>query len=107
MTRELELDRCDGTVEYLHHDTSEDRFAVELVSDIAPVLARNKALYNEGDGYGATREWRRVASFPPILREILKRIWGADPFARGNEALLRRVLNDPELRHFRTAPGRI
>jgi hypothetical protein len=107
MSRDRELDRHDGLVEYLHYDEGEDRFALELVSDVAPVIERNKALYNDGDGYAESREWRRVASFPPIMREIAKQIWGADPFAKGNEDLLKRLLNDPELRHFRTAPGRI
>ncbi|MBV9521600.1 MAG: hypothetical protein JO010_02330 [Alphaproteobacteria bacterium] len=102
-----ELDRHDGMIEYLHHDETEDRFALELVSDVAPVIERNKALFNDGDGFAPSREWRRVASFPPIMREIAKRIWGADPFLKGNEELLRRLLNDPDLRHFRTAPGRI
>jgi hypothetical protein len=107
MARDLLLDRYDGLEEYLHVDDGEDHFAVELVSDVEPVIERNKALFNEGDGFGATREWKRVASFPPIIREITKRVWGADPFAAGNEELLRRLLNDPDLRHFRTAPGRV
>jgi hypothetical protein len=107
MARDRLLDRYDGLAEYLHYDESDDHFAVELVSDVEPDIERNKALYAEGDGFGATREWKRVASFPPIIREITTRIWGADPFASGNEELLRRLLNDPDLRHFRTAPGRI
>ena len=107
MARDLLLDRYDGLEEFLHFDDGEDHFAVELVSDVEPVIERNKALFNEGDGFGATRELKRVASFPPIIREITKRVWGADPFAAGNEELLRRLLNDPDLRHFRTAPGRV
>jgi len=107
MTRYRELDRYDGIVEYLHYDDAEDRFAVELVADIEPTIERNKALYADGDGYAPSREWRRVASFPPIVVEIFKRQWGADPFKKGNEDLLHRLLNDPDLRHFRTAPGRI
>jgi hypothetical protein len=107
MARDLLLDRYDGLEEFLHFDDGEYHFAVELVSDVEPVIERNKALFNEGDGFGATREWKRVASFPPIIREITKRVWGADPFAAGNEELLRRLLNDPDLRHFRTAPGRV
>jgi hypothetical protein len=107
MARDLLLDRYDGLEEYLHFDPDGEHFAVELVSDVEPVIERNKALYTEGDGFGPSREWQRVASFPPIIREITMQIWGADPFASGNEELLRRLLNDPDLRHFRTAPGRI
>jgi hypothetical protein len=103
-----ELDRHDGMVERLHWDEEGGRAAVELIADIEPVLERNKALAAAEDGgWSPSREWRRVASFPPIVVEIFKRRWGADPFARGNEALLKRLLNDPDLRHFRTAPGRI
>jgi hypothetical protein len=106
-TRRL-LDRVDGAAEFLVHDAAEDRFALETVADVAPVLERNKKLLAADDaGWSPTREWRRVASFPPIVIEIFKRRWGADPLARGNEALLRRLLNDPDLRHLRTAPGRI
>lgn len=102
-----ELDSYDGLVERLHYDEAEDRAALELVADITEVIERNKALMNDGDGYSPSREWRRVASFPPIVVEIFRKTWGADPFRRGNEDLLRRLLNDPDLRHFRTAPGRI
>ncbi|MBX6367953.1 MAG: hypothetical protein IRZ04_08225 [Rhodospirillales bacterium] len=102
------LDNVDGAAEFLLYDEAEDRFAVESVADITPVIERNKALFTADDGgWSPTREWRRVASFPPIVIEIFKRRWGADPLARGNEALLRRLLNEPELRHFRTAPGSI
>lgn len=102
------LDNVDGAAEFLLYDEAEDRFAVESVADITSVIERNKALFTADDGgWSPTREWRRVASFPPIVIEIFKRRWGADPLARGNEALLRRLLNEPELRHFRTAPGTI
>lgn len=107
MSAWLELDRYDGMVERLHHDETADRFHLETIADIEPVLERNKALQTEGDGYSPSREWRRVASIPPIVVEIWKRQWGADPLAPGNDELLRRLLNDPDLRHFRTAPGRI
>jgi hypothetical protein len=106
-TRRL-IERACGAAEFLVHDEAEDRFAVETVADIGPVIERNKSLIAADDGgWSPTREWRRVASFPPVVIEIFKRRWGADPLARGNEALLRRLLNDPDLRHFRTAPGRV
>lgn len=98
----------DGTAEWLSLDEGEGRFAIETVADVEPLVERNKRLaLDEDGGWSATREWRRVASFPPIVLEIFRRRWGADPFARGNEALLKRLLNDPDLRHFRTAPGRV
>jgi hypothetical protein len=100
------LDRCDGAIEFLHHDEDGDRFIVETVADIEPVVEANKVSFNDSRRV-AGAEFRRVASYPPIVREIYARLWGADPFAKGNEELLRRLLNDPDLRHFRTAPGRV
>jgi hypothetical protein len=98
----------DGTTEWLSPDDGEGRFVVETRADVEPLLERNKRLaLAEDGGWSRSREWRRVASFPPIAVEIFRRRWGADPFARGNEKLLRRLLNDPDLRHFRTAPGRV
>ena len=102
----LVLDRYDGAVELLHHDEDGDCFAVETVADIEGVIEANKAAFNEA-GTARGSEFRRVASYPPIVRDIYARLWGADPFARGNEELLKRLLNDPDLRHFRTMPGRV
>jgi len=106
MTGKLLVECCDGAFEYLHHDEDGDRFVIETVADLEPVIEANKAAFNEA---GAARgsEFRRVASYPPIVRDIYARLWGADPFARGNEELLKRLLNDPDLRHFRTMPGRV
>lgn len=102
------LDWHSGMTEFLHQDAADpDSFAIEFVADVEPVIERNKALYNDGDGYGPSREWKRLASFPPIVVEIYKKLWGADPMAKGNEQLLHRMLNDPDLRHFRTAPGSV
>lgn len=101
------IDAHSGHVEYLHLDEAEGVGAIELVGDVGPVIERNKALARDGGGYAPSGEWRRVASFPPIVIEVVKRLHGADPLARGNEDLLRRLLNDPDLRHFRTSPGRV
>lgn len=102
------LDRHSGLTEFLHQDASDpDSFAIEFVADVEPAIERNRALYNDGDGYTPSRDLQWVASFPPIVIEIYKKLWGADPLAKGNEQLLHRMINDPDLRHFRTAPGRI
>jgi hypothetical protein len=107
MTRQL-LDAGAAGAQWLLYDAAEDRFAVETAADLGPLIERNKRLLAAEDrGWSGSREWRRVASLPPIAIEIWKRRWGADPLRRGNEALLKRLLEDPELRHFRTAPGRL
>lgn len=101
------LDQHSGWREYLRYDETEDTFAIEFEADVEPVLEANKRRQNDGtNGYGESREWRQVASIPPIVVEIWKRRYGVDPLARGNEHLLRRLLNDPENRFLRVSEGR-
>jgi hypothetical protein len=40
-----------------------------------------------------------------LIVELWKKQYGADPLAKGNETLLRRLLNDPDLRFLRTSSG--
>ena len=94
----------DGVAEALvfHGDGS---FALRRSQDVAPALEANKRLQGAGDGYTPSRDLRRVASIPTVVQFEWIRRCGVDPLARGNEALLRRLLNDPDWRHLRTAPG--
>lgn len=94
----------DGVAESLvfHSDGS---FALRRSQDVEPALEANKRLQAMGDGYSASRDLRRIASIPAVVQFEWIRRYGADPLARGNEALLRRLLNDPDWRHLRTAPG--
>lgn len=96
-----------GYRQYLHQDPAdENSFAFELEADVEPTIEHNKRLYNEDNrGFSPGGNIQRIASFPPIVIEIFKKRYGADPLAKGNEQLLLRLLNDPDLRHFRTAPG--
>jgi hypothetical protein len=107
MTERLLLDQHSGWDEYLVQDAAdESRYTIEMEADVEPVVERNKRLYDLDDrGYTPSRSMQHVASFPPIVIEIFKQRYGADPLKKGNEALLNRLLNDPDLRFFRTAPG--
>lgn len=101
------IDVTDGVVTRLLVDEMAQKATVNYRQDVEPHLDNNKALYNHNDGYSQSREWRRVASVPPGVQLQMIAEYGADPFKRGNETLLRRVLNDPKWRYLRTAPGRI
>jgi hypothetical protein len=98
------LDQYDGITEYLLYDETEDRFAIKQVYDAEKLIERNKALFNEGL-QNRKSEFRRVASYTPHAVEFFRQMYGADPFAKGNETLLERIINDPELLYFRTLPG--
>ncbi len=101
----IELDRYGGMVELLHHDESEDRFHIETVSDVEPILDLNKASQNDGTrGYGATREWRLKARIPNVIALKLLTEKGIDVMDKAvwDDGTMDRVLNDPDYRYLRT-----
>ncbi len=98
--------RHDGFTEYLQFDNDDETGHIVRVADVEPVIEANKRAQSDNPaGYGVTREWQHVARVPVMVQfEWIKR-YGADPLAPGNEALLTRVLNDPEWRYLRTGGG--
>lgn len=107
MSRLLEK-TADGGELYFSHDTSEERFVLHYRQDVEPVIEYNKARQNDGTGgWSPTRELRHVARIPlGVLQQWIEK-YGVDPTARGQEDLLRRLLNDPENKYLRVGTGRI
>lgn len=100
MSRDL-IDQYNGMNEYLDWDGA-DGFAITQVADVGAALKAAKA---EQDGFQRYGDWTKAASYPPIVVDIYRKIWGADPLK--NPDLLDRMLNDPDLKAFRTNPGRM
>ena len=59
------------------------------------------------DGYGPTREWRRVASIPNIILEKWYKEEGIRWWDSEDMAKLAAKLDDPEWSYLRTAPGHV
>ncbi len=92
----------DGVVTNALYEEAEDALHVETVQDVEPILDHNKRLMTMNDGYSPSRDLRRVASIPNVIWERLMREGIAD-----DPKALKRWLNDPDNRYFRTAPGRV
>ncbi len=76
--------------------------------DIEAIIEANKRDYNDGTkGYTASRDLRHIARIWPTEQVKMIKQYGADPFAPGNEDLLDRVLDDPDWRFLRCAPGTV
>jgi hypothetical protein len=93
-----------------HHwvDNGDGTFKVVSSQDVAPILERNKAMANHNDGYSPSRELRRVAFIPDIIRQkwLDEEGWDAyRPDLYGDKLVQK--LNDPEWRYLRTAEGRV
>ncbi len=104
------LGSYDGIEEWLvFDDVDGDVYHLEFRCDVEDLLDVNKALRNVGDGKGMSPsgEWKEIAHFPVHAPAFFTEKLGADPFKRGNEDLLKRILNDSDYRHFRASTGRI
>ena len=97
-----------GDVAHYAEDDDNGGLLIHSVQDVAPVLERNKALQTANDGYSPSRELRRVAFIPNILRLkwLNEEGWDAyRPDLYGEKLVAK--LNDPEWLFLRTAPGRV
>jgi len=89
-----------GIRRYFHWDDSNNTFLIETEQDVGQILDVNKEEFNEApDRWG---EWSRVASIPISIYYDLKKKGIAD-----DDAAMKRWLNDPDNRFFRTRPGRV
>ena len=107
MAKPLLLDAYGGVIERLHHDETADKFSIQTTADVEPIIEANKAAKTSGDGYSPSRELKRIASIPPSVQLLWIERYGVDPLKKGNERLLKRLLNDPEWAHLRTSGGRV
>jgi hypothetical protein len=101
----LIVGRHSGFTEYLDTNDGEN-FTLVRSADVEPVIDANKRAQADNPmGWSPSKEWRHVASIPAIIQMQWIEQYGADPLAKGNEDLLRRVLSDPEWRYLRTGGG--
>lgn len=92
----------------IDYDPVDDEAMIVHQQDCEPTLQLNKQLYNDGtNGYGPTREWRRIASIPNIILEKWLKEEGIRYWDSEDTPKLAAKLDDPEWRFLRTAPGRV
>ena len=91
---------------------SDGKLTINNQQNINPLLERNKKLYTANSGYTPSRDFKRIASIPPIMLEIWtkehngSRNWFALPKETQNK-ILKTKLNSSEFRYFRTAEGKL
>jgi hypothetical protein len=95
-----------GDVAHFAEDDGEGGLLVHSVQDVAPVLERNKALANHNDGYSASRELRRVAFIPNIVRLkwLNEEGWDAYRLRRAGQLGNGRQVADQQRRHAGVGP---
>lgn len=105
MTKWL-LDADGNVVQTFHYDEMADHATIHSTMDVEPLIERNKKMQTSGDGYTASRSMRHVASIDEVtyqrwLQEAFGDNWMQRPSKDKMEVLKRRV-NDPDFRNFRT-----
>ena len=111
MTTERARVRLPSGVDVSFHQDSESGLYVLREQDVAPIVEGNKEQFNNTDIFKRLKSamWP-VASIPfNVYMDLMRQ--GIVHFEGGrrvvDEVKLRRWLNDPDNRAFRTAPGRV
>ena len=91
-----------GTTKWWHYDADKDEATIETEFQIGDLIEQNKAQFNSTDERAKWGEWSKVASIPMALFHRLKQQGIVD-----DPAAMKRWLNDPDNRLFRTRPGRV
>lgn len=99
--RVLSFDPDTGIREDFYYDPDRDRFKIVAVQPVDDILDHNKANLAEMDERTPWKgDMHKVASIPLAVYYDLKRRGILD-----DQKAMKRWLNDPENRHFRTRPG--
>lgn len=91
-----------GTTKWWHYDADKDEAKIETVFEVGDIIEANKAEFNSTDERARWGEWSKVASIPMALFYRLKQQGIID-----DQAAMKRWINDPDNRLFRTRPGRV
>lgn len=95
-----------GTVKTYYAD-GEGGLVIEYSQDVTPWIEQNKAEYNSVDERTRWGDLTKIGSVPDSI--ILE--WNRLGFCRGHfitdQKALKRWLNDPANRHWRTRPGQV
>lgn len=100
MKKLLDTDPITGIRHVFNYDDVTDEATITAEQDVDTVVEANKALYNEN--HGRHGEMTRVAQIPMVVYMDLKKRGIID-----DQAAMKRWLNDPDNRFFRTRPGTV
>ena len=91
-----------GITRTWHYDDAKDEAIIQTQQDVTDVIEENKNEFAQIDERAKWGELTKVASIPLSLYYELKAEGKLD-----DQAYMKRWLNDPDNRHFRTRPGEV
>ena len=100
MRKTLDFDPTPGISHFFHYDDVTDEATITAEQDVTAVIEANKQAYNDApDRHG---DWSRVAQIPMVIYMDLKKAGIID-----DQVAMKKWLNDPDNRFFRTRPGSV
>ena len=104
MTEKKLFDKDDalGITRIWHYDADKDEATIETRQDVSQIIEENKQEYAQVDERARWGEWTRVASIPMSIYFKMKAEGKLD-----DEAYMKRWLNDPDNKYFRTRSGEV
>jgi hypothetical protein len=102
-TKLFDINPVTGTRKMWHYDAEKDEATIETIIDATQIVSDNKERFNSFDEKANWKgDMHHVASIPMALFYQMK--------AEGkleDQAYMKRWLNDPDNRAFRTRPGEV
>ena len=102
MKKHFDTNKELGITRTWHYDDAKDEATIQTQQDVTDVIEENKNEFNQIDERAKWGEFNKVASIPLSLYYELKAMGKLD-----DQAYMKRWLNDPDNRHFRTRPGEV
>jgi hypothetical protein len=102
MKKHFDTNKELGITRTWHYDEDKDEATIQTQQDVTDVIEENKNEFNQIDERAKWGEFNKVASIPLSLYYELKAMGKLD-----DQAYMKRWLNDPDNRHFRTRPGEV
>ena len=104
MKKILDYDPLTKTTQWYHYDESTKQHALETEQDVTHIIEDSKSLFNQVDERANWKgDTHRIASIPMSIYHELAKI--SNNFK--DQKVIKKWLNDPDNRVFRTRPGRI
>ena len=100
--RLFSTDADQGITRTFHFDDETGQATIQTQQDVTAIIEENKQEYAQVDERARWGEWSRVASIPMSIYFQLKAEGKLD-----DQAYMKKWINDPENKYFRTRAGKV
>lgn len=108
MKRLLSRDQLTGSASYWHYDDTTKSFRIQNVQDVTDIVEQNKVAQTNGtNGWTKSRDMKHVGTIPMCVLHQWALEAGVPMASKEFGEIIKKKLNDPDYRAFRTGLGAI